>query len=486
MELPKLKKVTDNKKKKILLLSDDLRMSSGVGTMSREIVMGTLDTFDWVQVAGAIDHPEQGKIVDMNDSARKETGIEDASLKVYPVSGYGNQELLRELIQIEKPDAILHYTDPRFWVWLYQMEHEVRQHIPIFYYNIWDDLPYPRWNEPYYESCDLIMNISKQTHNIVQNVCQDKERTDWDSTYVPHGINEKYFYPVKNEKERLEMNKMKSELFKGKDIEFCIFYNNRNIKRKMSSDTILAFKEFADRLPEEKRDKVAYVMHTQPVDQNGTDLPAIVQEICPELNVIFSTQKLTPKHLNYLYNIVDVTINVASNEGFGLGTCESLMSGTPIIVNVTGGLQDQCGFKLKDKHITYQDYKDIHSLHDWRKWENNEDLTHGEWVKPVWPRTRSLQGSVPTPYIFDDRCDWIDVADAIQYWYDLGDEKRKAYGREGHEFVCGDESMQSARWMCKNFTDHMNTAFEKWTPRKRFEVHKISDMKSKQLKGYYL
>ena len=49
---------------------------------------------------------------------------------------------------------------------------------------------------------------------------KNKPRTDWDSTYVPHGINEKYFYPVKNEKERLEMNKMKSELFKGKDIDF--------------------------------------------------------------------------------------------------------------------------------------------------------------------------------------------------------------------------------------------------------------------------
>jgi glycosyltransferase involved in cell wall biosynthesis len=353
------------------------------------------------------------------------------------------------------------------------MEHEVRQNIPIFYYNIWDDLPYPRWNEPFYESCDLIMNISKQTHNIVQNVCQHKERTDWDSTYVPHGINEKFFYPVINEKERLEMNKMKSEIFQGKDVEFCLFYNNRNIRRKMTSDTLLAFKEFANRLPKEKRDKVAYVLHTQPVDQNGTDLPAVVQEICPDLNIIFSTNKLENKHLNYLYNIADVTINIASNEGFGLGTCESLMCGTPIIVNVTGGLQDQCGFKYNGEHITYQDYKDIESLHDWRKWQDNMLLTHGEWVKPIWPKTRTLAGSPPTPYIFDDRADWVDAADAIQYWYDLGQEKREEYGKLGHEFVCGDESMQSARWMCKNFEDHMNTAFKKWTPREKFEVFKV-------------
>ena len=102
-------------KKKILLLSDDLRMSSGVGTMSREIVLGTLDKFDWVQVGGAIKHPDEGKFIDMNESVRKETGIKDAYLKIIPTSGYGTPELLRHLLSVEKPDAILHYTDPRFW-----------------------------------------------------------------------------------------------------------------------------------------------------------------------------------------------------------------------------------------------------------------------------------------------------------------------------------------------------------------------------------
>jgi len=473
MNLPKLKKVTESKKKKIILLSDDLRMSSGVGTMSREIVLGTLHQYDWVQVGGAIKHPDAGKVIDMNEAMRKETGVEDASLKIYPVDGYGNPDLLRQLINTEKPDAIMIYTDPRFWGWLYNMEHEIRQHIPIFYYNIWDDLPYPMWNEPFYESCDLIMNISKQTHNIVQNVCQHKPRTEWDSTYIPHGINEKFFYPVEDEKEKLQMNKMKSELFQGKDIEFCMLYNNRNIRRKMTSDTIMAFREFAYRLPKEKRDKVAYVLHTQPTDQHGTDLPAVVEAMCPDLNIIFSTQKLSNEHLNYLYNIADVTINLASNEGFGLGTCESLMCGTPIIVNVTGGLQDQCGFKLNGEYLTYQDYSEIHSLHDWRKWENNEDLTHGEWVKPVWPRSRSLQGSVPTPYIFDDRCDWVDASYSIEHFYNMSRVDRKECGFKGHEFVTSDDAMMSARHMCQLFIDHMETAFEKWTPRKRYEVYKV-------------
>ena len=146
------------------------------------------------KIGGAIKHPDEGKIIDMNDSVRKDRYIKDAYLKIYPVSGYGNPDMIRQIINMENGvDAILHYTDPRFWGWLYQMEHELRRTTPIFYYNIWDDLPYPRWNEPFYESCDLIMNISKQTVNIVDNVCQIKPRTDWDNTYIPHGINEKIF-----------------------------------------------------------------------------------------------------------------------------------------------------------------------------------------------------------------------------------------------------------------------------------------------------
>jgi glycosyltransferase involved in cell wall biosynthesis len=241
----------------------------------------------------------------------------------------------------------------------------------------------------------------------------------------------------------------------------------------MTSDSIMAFKTFAERLPKEKRDKVAYVLHTQPIDNNGTDLPAVVEELCPDLNIIFSTNKLENKELNFLYNIADVTINIASNEGFGLGTCESLICGTPIIVNVTGGLQDQCGFKLNGKHLTYKDYGKIETLHDWRKWEHNEDLTHGEWVKPVWPKVRSMQGSPPTPYIIDDRSDFIEVSDRIQEWYDMKPEERKYCGLKGHEFVTGDEAMMSARHMGQLFAQHMETAFEKWTPRERYEVYKV-------------
>jgi len=82
-------------------------------------------------------------------------------------------------------------------------------------------------------------------------------------------------------------------------------------------------------------------------------------------------------------------------------------------------------------------------------------------------------GSVPTPYIFDDRCDWEDAADRIKEWYEMGREARKECGFKGHEFVTSDDANMSARAMCGLFIDHMETAFDKWTPKQKINVYKV-------------
>ena len=149
-----------------------------------------------------------------------------------------------------------------------------------------------------------------------------------------------------------------------------------------------------------------------------------------------------------------------------------MITGKPIIVNVTGGLQDQCGFKLNNKYLTEKDYLEIKSLHDDRKWANNSDLTWGEWVKPVWPSNRALMGSIPTPYIFDDRCRFDDVAEKVKEWYDMGKDKRDICGLAGREYVMNNESMMTSTAMCQNFIDHMDNGFKMWKPRKRYSIFK--------------
>ena len=336
-------------KKKILLLSDDLRMHSGIATVSKDIVLGTIDKYDWVQLGAAIKHPEEGKVVDMSkavDDLKKDGG--NYSLKVYPISGYGNPNLLRTLIEKEKPDAILHYTDPRQWIWLYQMEHEIRQNIPIMYYNIWDDLPDPHWNTNFYRSCDLLMAISKQTYGINKRLLDVHNYQDWQIKYVPHGINKNRFSKIEDKGDtKFKEFEQKFGLDKYK---FKILYSNRNIRRKQPGDVALAYKHMMDKLTPEQRKDCVLIFHTAPVDENGTDLESLCGKLLPEYPVIFTYRSkkngaFNDEEMNFLFNSSDIYINIASNEGFGLGSAEALTCGTPIVVNVTGGLQDQCGFK---------------------------------------------------------------------------------------------------------------------------------------------
>lgn len=449
-------------KKKILLLSDDLRMTSGIATMSKEIVLGTVHKYDWVQLGASISHPEIGKIVDVNDDIRKRTGVKDANLKIIPNNGYGDINIIRRLLDEEKPDAILHFTDPHYWQWLYDNEHEIRQRVPILYWHVWDNGPDPQYNRDFYESCDWVGNISKQTYGIVHRVGKRTDKVtfkpleDWQVGYVPHGINSETFKPLETISDEVT-----SFVHGDKKYDFVLFYNNRNIRRKQPSDVIYSFKLFCDMLPKEKAEKCLLLMHTSAVDENGTDLPAVINDLCP-YDVKFTGVKLEQDKLNEFYNIVDCTINIANNEGFGLTTAESLMSGTPIIATVTGGLQDQMGFDF-----TADDYISVGSLH--HKGERSQ-TKHGEWVIPVWPSAINLNGSVPTPYIFDDRVNDDEVAESIMKMYKFGKKKRREKGLKGREFMINN---LSNKIMCDKMIEGIDATFENWTPRKKFDLYKV-------------
>ena len=450
-------------KPRILLLSDDLRMTSGISTMSREFVMGTMDKFNWVQLGAGINHHEAGKFVDVNEDVRQKTGIKDAELKIIPYNSYGDIVMLRKILSEMKIDAILHFTDPHYWQWLYDAEHEIRQQVPILYYHIWDNLPDPMYNKDYYESCDWLGCISKLTYGIVNRVgkMEDgfrKPLRDCQISYVPHGINPDTFKPLEDK----ELIDVKKGLFGDKEYDFVLFFNSRNIRRKQPSDVIESFKLFCDKLTKEQSDKCVLVMHTTPIDNNGTDLYAVRDKICPNYDVVFSTNKIESDVLNKLYNVADCTINIPNNEGFGLGTTESIMAGTPIIVSVTGGLQDQCGF-----NYTADDYINIGTLHNK---QIHKDTSHGVWVKPIWPSAININGSPLTPYIYDDRVNDEEVADAINEMYLLGKEKRKEYGQVGREWAINN---LSSKVMCDSMSEGINKTIKNFTPRERFNLYKV-------------
>ena len=264
--------IPKDKRKKILLICDDIRVHSGVATVAKEIVVHTANHFNWVQIAGAIKHPENGKVLDLSKDTNNLLKIDDSMVKLFPVDGYGNEQILREILKIEKPDAVMLFTDPRYFQFIFRMEAEIRKVCPITYLNIWDDYPAPMYNSAFYEACDLLMGISKQTVNINKLVLKGKEKNKI-FKYLPHGKDSSLFYPLSNkEKSTKEFTDFKKQIFGTKKPKFVAFFNSRNIRRKQIPDTMLAFREFLYSLPKEEANECYLILHTEAVTNHGTDL----------------------------------------------------------------------------------------------------------------------------------------------------------------------------------------------------------------------
>jgi len=464
-----------DQRKKILLICDDIRVHSGVATVAKEIVLHTSHHFNWVQMAGAIKHPDVGKRLDLSESINKETNTLDSSVTLYPINGYGDQNLIRQVIEIENPDAILLITDPRYFIHIFNMEVELRKKIPISYLNIWDDYPAPMYNKPYYKACDLLMGISKQTVNI-NNIVLGEDAKNKVIRYVPHGLNHNIYKPLDKNDEGLL--KFKKDFFNNNIPEFIVFFNSRNIRRKQIPDTMLAFRAFLDSLPEEKANKCKLIMHTEAVTDAGTDLYKVKEYFFDEKypNVIkFSHNKLELHQLNYLYNIADVQILITSNEGWGLTITEAILAGTPIIANVTGGMQDQMRF-IDENGKWFTPSPEIPSNH------RGTYKEHGEWAFPVYPTSRSIQGSPPTPYIFDDRCKWEDVTKRLIEVYNLSPEERQTRGLKGREWALSNEAGFTAEYQAVRVMEAFDTLFKTWKPREKYNIINATEYKGNFLK----
>jgi hypothetical protein len=464
-----------NERKKILLICDDIRVHSGVATVARELVLNTSQHFNWVNVAGAINHPEQGKRFDLSADTNKSTDLTDSSVFLYPVNGYGDADLIRQLIEIEKPDAIMLITDPRYFEWLFMIENEIRKQIPIIYLNIWDDYPAPLYNKAFYESCDALLAISKQTKLINELVLGEKAEGKI-IEYVPHGLNENHFYPIEKEDELKELAEFKKVLFSGEEKDFIVFFNSRNIRRKQIPDTMLAFRFFLDTLPKEKANKCAMVLHTEVISEHGTDLEAVRKILFQDYpnSIYFSTNKLDHRQLNMLYNIADTQILLTSNEGWGLSLTEAILAGTVIIANVTGGMQDQMRFE--DEYGNwFTPTPKLPSNH------TGKLKNHGSWAFPVYPTNRSIQGSPKTPYIWDDRCTAEDAAARISEVYALDRETRKELGKIGRHWAVNEAGL-TGEHMGVRAINAIDKLFDTWIPRVKYELINCNEVKEDTIK----
>lgn len=391
---------------KILTISDMPLSPSGVGTQTKYVIESLLKTgkFQVISLGGAIKHPKY-------DPIKTEEWGDD--WVIYPIDGFGTPDVVRSIMRNHRPDLLWFMTDPRFFGWLWEIEDEIRSQMPMVYYHVWDNFPAPYYNEKFYNSNDVICSISKVTDAIVREVAPDVE-----SHYVPHAVDGDIFKPMPTE----ATSDLRKEQLGESHEKFVFFWNNRNARRKQSGTLLFWFKEFLERVG---KDKATLIMHTEPKDPNGQDLEAIAKKLDmhEDGQVFFSKQKYPPQILANIYNMVDCTLNISDAEGFGLATLESLSCGTPIIVNMTGGLQEQ--------------------------------VTDGEnWFGiGLEPSSKAIIGSQDIPYIYEDRLNKEAFIEALTKIMEMSEEDRKALGEAGREHV-------QKNYNFKDFCDKWPTLLE--------------------------
>lgn len=374
-----------SKKIKIFAIADLCLSPSGVAVQTKYV-------FDALLRSGKFQIRQFGAAIKHNNYQPIKLPEYGDDLIIFPVDGFGTKEQVRSFIRQEKPDLIYLMTDPRFFMWLFEMDNELRPLAPILYWTIWDANPPPMFNHPYYMSCDKLVCISKLTKELVSQVVPEKLN---DISYLPHTCNDEIFKPLPKE----EVDKFRRNTIPNSDGKLIFFYNGRNARRKATGSMIFWFKEFLDKVG---HDKAILLMHTEVHDENGPNLEEIVKFLgLVNGEVLFSQEKIPQEGLATLYNMIDCTLSISEAEGFGIPTLESLFCGKPIIVTMTGGLQEQ---------VT--DGKEFFGI-------------------GIEPKCQMYAGSQQIPYIIEDRIIKEDFVNALVKFYEMTPEEREELGRKG-------------------------------------------------------
>ena len=403
----------EKKKLKVLVLSDHALSTSGVGTQTRHLIEGLLqkDTWTFRQFGAALKHTDYRTVV-VND---------DFIIK--PIDGFGTPELLRITLATEKPDLLFIFTDPRFFVWLFEMEDEIHQVCPIVWWHFWDNYPYPEFNEVFYQSTDLLNCHSHMTYTMLKDHFPKK------TNFVPHALPSKVYKRL--DKQTIDYQKTQLLGFDRRD-HFVGVWVNRNAKRKRPSDVLKSWKIFLDDLQKEKGHKKAVlIMHTEPTDNEGPNLFKVTEMLGIQQNVFFSRERIDFEKMNLLYNISDFCINMSYAEGFGLGTLEAMMTGTPIIAAKTGGMTRQV-----------VDYKD--------NTENGValDIKH-----------KTLVGSQNVPYIYEDYASCDDAAKGMMRLHNMSDYEKIMLSNKVLKYAKEEFSLQKTIDM---WHDTMLETYKNW------------------------
>jgi len=264
----------------------------------------------------------------------------DYPFKIYPAAAHNPADRfgvarIHQIVEKEKPDFVFCLND--IWIvnQVWERVHLLKSHLKFKFiaYFPTDSEWYPLSMLRYIKDWDFAITFTiEQGQRLMAHGIKPQKLG-----VIPHGLDEGKFF-------EMDMREARDRLGLPHD-KFIVFNGNRNQPRKLIDQTIKAFAEFAVG----KSDVMLYLnmaekdlgwavreLFETEMRRRGEDP---TQKLCLTPNMNYMTAP-PDEFLNIVYNAVDVGINTANGEGWGLVPFEHALCRKPQVVPNHTSCQD--------------------------------------------------------------------------------------------------------------------------------------------------
>jgi glycosyltransferase involved in cell wall biosynthesis len=307
---------------KILIISDNPYSSTDYGNQVRNVFC-RLDPSDFNVTVVA---PNTGGV---------QQPFKAGNAKVYPVlnNGYGNVSVLRESLQIIKPDIVLMFTDINAVQYVFNISNEIRSRAKLIVYDALESSLINKAYTTYRAEIDDFVTYTRRSQSLLNTA-------GIESTYIPFGINtDEFKLLTDDEHEKFKKQVLQEEL---KDVVTFLWHGINNSRNRVL-DVVHAFEKAY-----KQNNKIALMMLFQGYEADYTPIQNYIMDYAPRLPIVVDEQANSRLTVNAHYYMADAYVSIPTVSKFEFGALRALATGRTPMLSSTVGADDIAAYAASD------------------------------------------------------------------------------------------------------------------------------------------
>ena len=440
-------------KKKILFVTESHKLASGFGTYAKEVLTrihktGKYEVAEFACYASSVDFEQTDWRIYGNAPLPNETEFAKQHTP-NPNVQWGVLRFEHAVLDF-KPDIVVTYRDPWMdtyiansvllpffhWVWMPTVDSEPQKDEWMYWFN----------------KCDGLMAYSEYGIRTLENQTHGRLKV---SGCASPAIDPVEFNIIPNKRAHKERFGLDPD-------SFIVGTVMRNQKRKMFPDLMRAFSEFLKKAPPQIAEKSLLYLHTSYPEKMGWNITSLAHEFGSKLIVTYKCRHcgkyfvsryrdaittcnycgnasatmpgvqngVEHSELNNIYNLMDLYVQYAICEGFGMPQVEAAAAGTPIASINYSAMEDVVKF-CNGYPIEPKLSRELETNAD-RSGPNNDELVKIMLKCATQPEAQSRKKRLETRKGCISRYTWDNAAKAWENYFDSIETKKPLEGKWSH------------------------------------------------------